>query len=73
MAFLSKIGQWVLMTVGELVVRYVIDHYTAWMERRKRMEEQKKKDEVLKKPYVEAVKNGTKEEIKQATEDRFNT
>jgi hypothetical protein len=50
----------------------VWDHVTAWYERRRASEAQRKKDEESKKPYDQAVQNGTHEQIENETEGRLN-
>ena len=67
-AFFTAVGNMIL----KYVVRYVWDHVSAWLERRRASSEQRKKDEASKKPYDEAVQNGTHDEIEDATEDRLN-
>lgn len=62
----------VLKYLGGLLVRYAWDYVTAWLERRRASREQQRKDEQSKKPYDQAVQNGTEQEIEQATEDRLN-
>lgn len=71
-AFLAKVGTWFGKYVMTYLIRYVTDHVTAWLERRRASKEQDAKDEASKQPYDEAVQNGTHEEIEQATEDRLN-
>ncbi len=68
-AFALKVIQSFLMSIAQFLVRYGVDHYTAWKERR----QIEAKDQASKIPYDEAVKNGTKEEIRKATEDRLNS
>ena len=71
-ALISKIGQWFATYVVKYLIRYIADHLTAWIERRRASEEQTKKDEATKPTYDSAVKNGSEEEIVKATEDRLN-
>lgn len=75
-AFMTKLGQWFIKYVVSYVVRYVVryvwDHVTAWYERRRASEAQRKKDEESKKPYDQAVQNGTHEQIENETEGRLN-
>lgn len=73
MAFLSKIGTWLFQQIATFVVRHLIDHVTAWQERRRVQEEQRIKDEQLKKEYDAAIANGTKDEVRQATRNRLNS
>jgi hypothetical protein len=73
MAFLARIGTWLFQQIVTLVVRHVIDHVTAWQERRRVREEQRIKDEQLKKEYDATIANGTKDEVRQATRDRLNS
>lgn len=72
-AFFTKLGQWLVQTVVTLFVRYVRDHWTAWTERRQRIREQETEDEATKQPYDQAVQNGSKDDIRRATEDRLNS
>jgi hypothetical protein len=71
-AFVARLGTWFSTYVVKYVVRYILDHFTAWIERRSKMEAQKKKDEENKKKYDQAVLNGTNEDVIKATEDLLN-
>lgn len=70
--FMTKVGQWFLKYVVTYLIRYGKDHATAWIERRRASEAQRKKDEESRKPYIEAVQNGTPKEIENETEGRLN-
>ena len=72
-AFMAKIGEWFGKYVVQYVLRYVWDHVTAWLERRRISEEQRKRDQASKEDYERTVQNGTNEEIIRKTEDRFNS
>lgn len=71
-AFFSKIGD----SIARFVLKYILNKLakmlTAWIERRQREIEQKKKDEASKAPYDQAIKEGTHEDIVKETEDRLN-
>lgn len=71
-AFFAKFGEWFVKYVLQYIVRYVWDHVTAWNERRRASKAQRKKDEESKKPYDQAVQNGTHEQIENETEGRLN-
>lgn len=68
MAFIQKVLIGLLYKILKDVYYVMKDQFDAWNGRRI----QKKKDEASKKPYDEAVKNGTGKEIEDATEGRLN-
>lgn len=64
----SKVRAWFAVHVIKYVLRYIVDHIEAALERREAQQEQ-----VLKDKYDQAIKDGKDEEIVKATEDRFNS
>jgi hypothetical protein len=72
-AFTAKLGAWFTKIVLPYLLKYFWDHLQAWNERRLKDNAQKKEDETTNQTYDEAIKHGTKEEIRRATEDRFNS
>lgn len=69
--FFAKLGEAFAKYVARFFILFVIDHISAWLERRRAIIEHKKKEETAKPAYDKAVKEGTHEDIVKATEARF--
>lgn len=69
---LASIGNWIASFLMKYVINYIVKAVSVMIETASRRKAQEKKDQETKAPYDEAVKNGTKEEIIKATEDRLN-
>jgi len=69
---LSAILNKIVGMVMTWAVRYITDHITAWMERRRAREEQARRDAENKPGYDGAIQNGSSEDIADATEDYLN-
>ena len=71
-ALIAKFGQWLLKYLVSFILKFLKDNIAAELKRRHDSEEQKKKDEILKTTYDQAVQNGSAHDIETSTEGRLN-